>query len=118
MSSHFSHHYRKQDVKVGLPSLHSQQTKIHRATKYGVSTWCHFHVTIGTVWRVTADVLPVVPDSVLLLDELLLPSPLLLRNRPAQHELLIINSTVIRNISLGKSAMLERPCWVSFSPVS
>lgn len=29
--------------------LQSQLTRIHRATRYGVETWCHFQVTIGRV---------------------------------------------------------------------
>ncbi len=31
------------------PSLQSQLTRIQRATRYGVVTWCHFQVTIGRV---------------------------------------------------------------------
>lgn len=61
------YHELMQDV---LLSLQSQQTKIHKATKYGVSTWCHFHVTTGRVVMVDAEALPVLSDAALLLDEL------------------------------------------------
>lgn len=36
-------------MELSLPNLQSQQVNIHRATRYGVSTWCHFQMTIGNV---------------------------------------------------------------------
>lgn len=94
-------------VFICITSMQSQQTKIHRATRYGVSTWCHFHVTTGSVMMVVVEALAVVSDPVLLLDELLLLL-LLLLNRSAQHEELNINSMTTKKLSLGKSAILDR----------
>lgn len=103
--------------------MQSQQTKTHKATKYGVSTWCHFHVTIGSVVMVVEEALAGVSDSVLLLDDvwllllLLLLLLLRLQNRSPQHGATTINNMQKKTPSFGKSAMLERfqPRPASFS---